>query len=92
MTALLEEGGDISGGEEQNTEDSWRRKSNFRIRSTSMPQFRKNKHRLGVFLDLVQYDFSKINWLCGTSDNLSPDEHLVLHELQEEDRLVIKKK
>lgn len=53
----------------------------MRIRSTSMPQFRKNKW-LEVFLDLV--------WKNNIVDNLSCNERKAIKELRNAGEIVIK--
>lgn len=45
----------------------------------------------GCFSGLVQDDIKRVNWTGSATDNLFTDEHLALRELQETDRLVVKK-
>lgn len=73
---VLEEAGPSSEDDESTDTTLWRRNPNLNIRSTSMPQFQKNKW-LGVFMDLVQGDLNKVNWTVNVTD-LSLDERLVL--------------
>lgn len=67
-----------------------KRDANLLIKSTKMPPFRKNRW-LGVFLDLVQDDLTKVNWQRGRKDNLDPEQRRALRELKEAPNLVIKK-
>lgn len=55
-----------------------------------MLQFRKHKW-LGVFLDLVLEDLKNVKWQNMTLDNLAPIERRAQRELQNAERLVIKK-
>lgn len=88
--SLLDEFGDYLGDEDYDVTDPWKRKANLRIRSTTMPQFRKNRC-LGVFLDLVQDDLCKVCWDRRTLDYLTPDERIALAELKDAKKVVTKK-
>lgn len=89
LVSLLEEGTISTDDEEIEESFNWRISAGLKIRSTSMPQFRKNK-RLGVFLNLVQEDLEKVEWKNSTGDNLSVDERKALKELQKAQEIVIK--
>lgn len=89
LVSLLDEGGPLWEDDEPLAILPSRRSPNLKTRSTSMPQFCKNKW-LGVFLDFVQEDLQKVNWMAIGSDNLMKDERKALTELQNDESVIIK--
>lgn len=67
----------------------WKREANLMIKSTKMPPLWKI--RLGVLLDLVRDDLTKVNCQKMKDHNLDPDERRALREQTEAPNLVIKK-